>query len=119
GELTALGAEPASGDGIVVWDDSARLTKLRTYSNFQADVQASLSGVLGITNALSLLSLKQVNPTYRGYCVRLRRISDMAEKDFGFSDGLVDTASITTWAGGASLRLVRWYDQSWNGRHAA
>jgi hypothetical protein len=43
-------------------------------------------------------------------CVRLRRDSDNAESDFGFtSSGLVDTAAIDTWLGGANAYVVTFY----------
>ena len=43
-------------------------------------------------------------------CVRLRRSSDNAEMDFGFTaSGLVDTAAIDTWLGGANAFVVTFY----------
>lgn len=43
-------------------------------------------------------------------CVRLRRDSDNAELDFGFTAiGLVDTVAINTWLGGANAFVVTFY----------
>lgn len=43
-------------------------------------------------------------------CVRLRRDSDNAESDFGFTaSGLVDTSAITSWLGGANAYVVTYY----------
>lgn len=70
-------------------------------------------------NALGLYSLRKLFVDYRGYCVRLRRDSDDAVKDFGFLNGYVDTEAIAAWAGEEDVFVVRWYDQSGNGRHAA
>lgn len=43
-------------------------------------------------------------------CVRLRRDSDNAESDFGFSaNGLVDVSAINTWLGGANAYVVTLY----------
>jgi len=55
--------------------------------------------------------------SWKNPLVRVRRASDNAEEDFGAdSDGLLDTAALTTWAGGNWF--VRWvYDQSGNSRH--
>lgn len=50
--------------------------------------------------------------------LRLRRDSDNAESDFGFSGGNLDTAAITTWLAGATGYVTTWYDQSGNGDDA-
>jgi hypothetical protein len=56
--------------------------------------------------------------SWTGALIKLRRSSG-GESDFGFDVGtnLLDTAAITTWAGGATLYLVTEYDQTGNGRH--
>src|SRR5262249_52872105 len=51
-------------------------------------------------------------------CVRLRRSSDNAEQDFiTLGTGALDMASITAWAGGASLLIKTLYDTSGFGNH--
>ena len=63
-------------------------------------------------------SFRLLNADYVGNCVRLRRVSDQAESNFGFSGGYLDTAAVESWAAGASLRMVTWFDQSGNGNNA-
>ena len=51
-------------------------------------------------------------------CARLRRSSDNAEQDFiALGTGGIDTASITSWAGGSSLFIKTLYDGSGFGNH--
>jgi len=54
-----------------------------------------------------------------GAAVRLRRASDNAESDIGFSgNGDFDTASATAFCNATSCFVKTWYDQSGNARHA-
>jgi len=66
-------------------------------------------------------SLRLLSNTYSGDCVKVRRDSDNTEQSIGFSGGVVDMASITTFCGGASSGIAghvsTWYDQSGNGVH--
>lgn len=50
-------------------------------------------------------------------CIRIRRDSDDAELDIGFSGGVVDVAAIASFCGVANGWTVTEYDQSGNGRH--
>lgn len=81
---------------------------------------AALSGALGGGAAPPLLdtypaaaaySTRQLSSTATN-CLMLRRGSDDAEQDFGFVNGWLDTAAITTWLGGASGYIKTWYDQT-------
>lgn len=56
---------------------------------------------------------------YSGPIYRLRRTSDDAVQDFACatSSDYPDYAAIATWAGSPDVRVVRWYDQTGNGRH--
>lgn len=49
---------------------------------------------------------------------RVRRSSDSAEQDIGFSGGLVDTAALLSFTGAGDGFVTTWYDQSGNGYHA-
>lgn len=52
---------------------------------------------------------------YAGSCLRVRRASDNAEQDIGFtSDGWVDTAAAFAFAAITSCFVSKWYDQSGN-----
>ncbi len=49
---------------------------------------------------------------YSGNTVRLKRLSDNAQADFGCTSiGLFDYTAVTTWASGANVDVVKFYDQ--------
>ena len=56
---------------------------------------------------------------YSGPLYQLRRTSDDAVQDFACatSSDYPDYAAIVAWAGSPDVRVVRWYDQTGNGRH--
>lgn len=57
--------------------------------------------------------------SYTGPGVRVRRSSDGAETDIGFTAlGALDVAALLAFSGAGSAFVVTWYDQSGNGRHA-
>ena len=64
-------------------------------------------------------SMRQLNTSYVGPFLKLRRASDNAELDFykGFND-IVDIDSINSWRSGANVYVTTWYDQSGLGRNA-
>jgi hypothetical protein len=63
-------------------------------------------------------SLRQLSASATN-CVRVRRSSDNAEQDIGFASGVVDSASILSFAGGSVTVVTKWYDQSTNGNDAS
>ncbi len=65
--------------------------------------------------AAGAYSLRKLRTDYTGYCVRVRRSSDNAEMNVGFSGDLVDMSAILSWAGSDSVYVTIWYDQSGNG----
>ncbi|AWX82086.1 hypothetical protein DQB71_17085 [Klebsiella pneumoniae subsp. pneumoniae] len=68
---------------------------------------------------LIAISLRRVSPGYSGPAIRVRRSSDSAETDIGFdANGNLDTATMLSFSGSASLYVSVWYDQSGNGLHA-
>lgn len=60
--------------------------------------------------------LRILKDTYTGPLVRLRRSGDDAEKDFFTVNGIIDSAAIASWLGGADGFVRTWYDQSGSGR---
>jgi len=60
-------------------------------------------------------SLRLLSSTYNGSAIRVRRSSDNAEQDIGFSGGILDTASLLSFCGAGSGYVTTWYDQSGNG----
>ena len=60
-------------------------------------------------------SLRKLDNSYSGSCIRVRRSSDNAEADIGFdSAGDLDTAAVATHCGSSTGFVVTWYDQSGN-----
>jgi hypothetical protein len=47
-------------------------------------------------------------------CIRVRRSSDNAEQDIGFSGGVLDTASLKAFVGAGNGFVVEWHDQTSN-----
>ena len=65
------------------------------------------------------LSTRRINSGYTGPLIRLRRSSDNTEQDFGSGLGMgetVDYSAIDTFLGGTTAFVVKWYDQSGQGR---
>jgi hypothetical protein len=60
-------------------------------------------------------SFRKLRDAYAGSAVRIRRDSDNAEADIGFSGNDFDTAAAAAHIGGAIGYIVTWYDQSGNG----
>lgn len=66
-----------------------------------------------LSSLVHVYEMRRVLTSYTGSLIRLRRGSDDAESDFGYtSSNDLDTAAITTWLGGASGYIVTWYDQA-------
>ena len=64
-------------------------------------------------------SLFKLNSTYTGNCIRVRRTSDNAEMEIGFSGNFLDIATLLTFASGSSCRVVKWYSQEISGLFAS
>lgn len=77
--------------------------------------QRTLVLPVGATAIYSLVR----TPGYSGQCLRVVRTSDSVESDIGFTaSGTVDVVAATTFQGGSTLTLSKWYDQSGNANHA-
>jgi hypothetical protein len=64
-------------------------------------------------------SLRLLNTDYTGNSIRVRRSSDNAEQDIGFTaDGELDTSALLTFVGAGNGFVTTWYDQSGNGYNA-
>lgn len=69
-----------------------------------------------VTGAAAAYSLRKLRTAYAGSAVRVRRSSDSAEQDIGFtSAGDFDTSAFSSFVGGGSGYVKTWYDQSGNG----
>lgn len=67
-------------------------------------------------NSQASYSLRQLRSSATN-CIRVRRSSDNAEQDIGFSGGVLDESALTTFCGVGDGYVVTWYDQQ-NSNHA-
>lgn len=70
-------------------------------------------------NAAAAYSVRLLRGAYYGSpAIRVRRSSDNAEQDIGFTtSGDLNTSALTTFVGSNSGFIVTWYDQSGNGEN--
>ena len=69
-------------------------------------------------DALVAYDLRKLSSAYTGNCIEVRRGSDNAIQDIGFVDGVLDAASLVTFAQGGECYVRTLYDQSGNGNNA-
>lgn len=67
-----------------------------------------------VTGAVAAYSLRKLRTAYAGAAVRVRRSSDNAEQDIGFSGVDFDAGAFSAFVGGGSGLAAKWYDQSGN-----
>jgi hypothetical protein len=66
--------------------------------------------------AAAAYSLRQLDTTYTGSAIRVRRASDNTEQDIGFDgNGDLDTTALATFCSGTDGFVKTWFDQSGNG----
>ena len=76
-------------------------------------------GILNQFPGASLgLSLELLDKDYSGFCIKVRRSSDNAEKNIGFVNNVLDASSLMTFAGSDTVTVTIWYDQSGSGNNA-
>jgi Carbohydrate esterase, sialic acid-specific acetylesterase/Fibronectin type III domain len=76
----------------------------------------SIIGEVGVSAAW-LVGLRKLRNGHTGAAIRVRRSSDNAEADIGFTGtGALDTTALLAHVGSGSGYLAKWYDQSGNGR---
>lgn len=72
---------------------------------------------MGVT-ALAAYGLRLLRTNYTSFCIRVRRSSDQAERDFGFTAaGNLDTAALLAWVGSGNAWVVTLFDQSGTGNN--
>jgi hypothetical protein len=69
-------------------------------------------------NAAAAYSVRKLKAAYTGSAIRVRRSSDNAEQDIGFSSRNLDTSSLTSFCGSGNGFVTTWYDQSGNANNA-
>jgi hypothetical protein len=69
--------------------------------------------------AVAYSAARRLRTAYTGSLIRVRRSSDNAEQDIGYTVGnLLDESALTTFVGANNGFVTTWYDQSGNGRNA-
>jgi hypothetical protein len=69
-------------------------------------------------SAAAAYSVRKLRTAYTGSAIRVRRSSDNAEQNIGFTEsGNLDTSALTTFCSGTNGFVTTWYDQSGNARH--
>lgn len=80
---------------------------------------AGVTGILdSYTGAEAAYATALLYSSYGGSCLRVRRDSDSAEQDIGFSGNDLDEASLISFCSGANCFVAIWYDQSGSGNNA-
>jgi hypothetical protein len=100
-------------------------SEVATYYNLVSQLQTSLKRQNTLldtySGAAAAYSLRRIGPSgYFGPAIRVRRDSDNALRDIGFtSDGQLDTVGLLDFVGVTGSGFVQtWYDQSSNNRNA-
>lgn len=65
------------------------------------------------------LGVRRLKAAYAGSCIKVRRSTDNATQDIGFSGDDFDAAAFSTFIGGGNGYVDTWYDQSGNAYNAA
>ncbi|WP_126146879.1 arabinofuranosidase catalytic domain-containing protein [Synechococcus elongatus] len=90
------------------------------YKELADDKQISLSQLLSdvaTTNVFAGYSLRLLSSSYLGPCIRVRRSTDGATQDIGFTGNIVDVSAILSFVGSGNGFVHTWYDQSGNNRN--
>jgi len=101
--------------------DATIKTASAAYNYFLQNPSVLLSGgytyiLDSLPAAAAAFSFRKLKSTYSGSSIRVRRSSDNAEQDIGFSSNLLDTAAMLTFIGANDGYIVTMYDQSGNTR---
>jgi len=89
------------------------------YSNTISVTTSAPSLLLDLyPSAAAAYSVRLLRSAYSGSAIRVRRSSDNAESDIGFSGGNLDTTALTSFCSGTNGFVTTWYDQSGNARNA-
>jgi hypothetical protein len=68
--------------------------------------------------AAAAYSLRKLNSSYTGNCIRVFNFGTGLSTDIGFVNNVLDVATLQTFIGGSSGFITIWYDQSGNGNNA-
>jgi len=105
-------------DGGTV-ESKACLISALTYLNPVKPVPLSGYLLTDYSGAAAAYSLRLLRDIYVGSAIRVRRASDNTERNIGFVNNELDTASLETFCSGTNGFVTTWYDQSGNAANAA
>jgi hypothetical protein len=92
---------------------------LSTHGVIASQIQSFVGLLDSYPNAAAAYSLRKLRAAYTGSAIRVRRSSDNAEQNIGFTAlGNLDTSALTTFCSGTNGFVTTWYDQSGNGKDA-
>lgn len=91
---------------------------LSTHGIVASQIQSFVGLLDTYPNAAAAYSLRKLRAAYTGSAIRVRRSSDNAETDIGFSSGNLDTTALTSFCSGTNGFVTTWYDQSGNANNA-
>jgi ABC-type sugar transport system permease subunit len=92
---------------------------LSTHGVIASQIQSYAFLLDTYTSAAAAYSLRKLRSAYTGSAIRVRRASDNAEQNIGFSSSFgLDTTSLTSFCSGTNGFVTTWYDQSGSGRNA-
>jgi hypothetical protein len=115
--LPATLAYASIGAGLTTSEVS---TYYNLVSQFQTNLKRQNTLLDNYSGAAAAYSLRRIGPSgYFGPAIRVRRDSDNALRDIGFtSDGQLDTVGLLDFVGVTGSGFVQtWYDQSGNGEN--
>lgn len=86
-------------------------------------VQPSVPAFTGILDtytgaAVAYSAARRLSSSYTGALIRVRRSSDNTEQDIGYNgSNVLDESALTSFVGANNGFVVKWYDQSGNGKN--
>lgn len=137
GTLIRRSAAAYSLDRINPYYGGSAIRARRSSDNVETDIGFTAAGLLDqtalllfcntpkqpldvATGSAAAYATRLVRTAYTGPCMRVRRSSDNAEADIGFTPtGELDTVALLAFTGVNSGFVTVWYDQSGNARNAA
>ncbi len=92
---------------------------LSTHGIVGSQIQSFVGLLDTYPNAAAAYSLRKLRSAYTGNAIRVRRASDNAEQNIGFTAlGNLDTSALTSFCSGTNGFVTTWYDQSGNSLNA-
>lgn len=92
---------------------------LSTHGIVGSQIQSFVGLLDTYPGAAAAYSVRKLRAAYTGSAIRVRRSSDNAEQNIGFTAlGNLDTTALTSFCGAGNGFVTTWYDQSGNGSNA-